>query len=80
MKIKYAMILAAGFGKRMRPLTSDTPKPLLKIGGQTMLHRILNQLESSSFSNIYISVPVLSGARMMAPMPSLMPPPMPGMI
>ena len=33
--IKKAMILAAGFGKRLNPLTLNCPKPLLKIGKET---------------------------------------------
>ena len=37
MKIRHGMILAAGLGKRMQPLTNKKPKPLLEIGGITLL-------------------------------------------
>ena len=42
MKIKTALILCAGFGKRLNPLTSSIPKPLLKINNITMLENCIN--------------------------------------
>ena len=42
MKINTALILCAGFGKRLNPLTLKTPKPLLKINNITMLENCIN--------------------------------------
>ena len=50
--IKKAMILAAGFGKRVRPLTLNCPKPLLKIGKETLLS---NTIEFLKKFGIYLS-------------------------
>ena len=50
------MILAAGYGKRMMPLTKETPKPLLKIGNETLLDRNIKHVLSNGFDEIIINV------------------------
>jgi len=54
--IKKAMILAAGFGKRIHPLTLKHPKPLLKIGSETLLSNTLKFLELSEIKDVVINV------------------------
>ena len=44
MTIDKAFILGAGFGKRMRPLTNDIPKPMLEVGGTPMVDQALDKL------------------------------------
>ena len=56
MKITKAMILCAGFGKRLRPLTLSSPKPLLKIGDQTLLSNTLHMLEQYGVKKAVINV------------------------
>lgn len=60
MKIKFGMILAAGLGKRMLPLTLTTPKPLIKINDITLLERSINLLIISGIQEISINVHYLS--------------------
>ena len=54
--INKAMILAAGFGKRIHPLTHKLPKPLLKIGNTTLLSNALKFLELFGISEVVINV------------------------
>ena len=50
------MILAAGFGKRMQPLTLNCPKPLLKIGNETLLSNTLKFLEAFGIEQVIVNV------------------------
>jgi len=54
--IKKAMILAAGFGKRLNPLTLNCPKPLLQIGQKTLLSNTINFLEQSGIKKVVINI------------------------
>jgi len=50
-----AMILAAGRGERMRPLTDDMPKPLLRIGGQTLIEHHVHTLAAAGITELVIN-------------------------
>ncbi len=56
MNIKHGMILAAGLGKRMQPLTLKIPKPLLEINNYTLLERAINLLIDHGVQEISINV------------------------
>jgi len=53
------MILAAGRGERMRPLTEHTPKPLLQVGGKALLQYHLEHLVAAGVSDIVINISYL---------------------
>jgi dTDP-glucose pyrophosphorylase/CBS domain-containing protein len=50
-----ALIMAGGFGNRLRPLTDNIPKPMLKVGDQPLLERIVEQLKDEKVHDINIS-------------------------
>ena len=60
MKIKHGMILAAGLGKRMQPITLKTPKPLIQIGKKNLLERAIDLLINHGIEEIAINVYHLS--------------------
>ena len=56
MKIKHGMILAAGLGKRMQPITLKIPKPLIQIGNKNLLDRAIELLINHGVDEIVINV------------------------
>jgi dTDP-glucose pyrophosphorylase len=48
-------LMAGGFGKRLHPLTEDTPKPLLKVGDRPIIETIIQQFIDHGFKNFFIS-------------------------
>lgn len=50
------VIMAGGKGLRLRPLTIETPKPMLEINGKPMIQLVIENLKLSGFKNFYISV------------------------
>lgn len=55
-KVERAIIMAAGIGKRMRPVTLTTPKPLVKVNGTRMIDTVINGLRNNGIREIYIVV------------------------
>ena len=60
MNVKHAMILAAGLGTRMKPLTLEIPKPLIKVRSKSLLERSINLLENHGVEQITINVHYLA--------------------
>lgn len=55
-KVERAIIMAAGKGTRLRPLTESTPKPLIKVNGTRMIDSIIRALYKNGITEIYVVV------------------------
>ena len=53
-KPMQAVIMAGGFGKRLRPLTDDTPKPMLQVGGKPLMERTIESFQKAGIHRINV--------------------------
>jgi MurNAc alpha-1-phosphate uridylyltransferase len=53
---KRAMVLAAGRGVRMRPLTETLPKPLIEVGGRALVDRVIDRLEEAGVEAVAVNI------------------------
>lgn len=53
-EVKQAIIMAAGLGNRIRPVTLTTPKPLVKVNGKRMIDTVIEGLHDNEITAIYI--------------------------
>src|SRR3546814_15944287 len=59
---KTAMVMAAGLGKRMRPLTATRPKPLVEVAGQPLIDHVFDRLRSAGVKRAVVNVHYLADA------------------
>ena len=59
-RLKKAMILAAGFGTRLLPLTDDIPKALIEANGKPMISNVINKLIDSGIEELVINTHYLA--------------------
>ena len=60
--IETAMVMAAGLGKRMRPLTASRPKPLVEVAGKPLLDHVFDRLRSAGIKRAVVNVHYLADA------------------
>ncbi|HQQ13352.1 MAG TPA: NTP transferase domain-containing protein, partial [Bacteroidales bacterium] len=53
---RWAMVLAAGLGSRLKQFTADKPKALVEIGGKTLLEHVLENLKRNGFTDVVVNV------------------------
>jgi N-acetyl-alpha-D-muramate 1-phosphate uridylyltransferase len=56
-----AMVMAAGLGKRMRPLTATRPKPLIEVAGRSLIDHVLDRLKAAGVAKAVVNVHYLAG-------------------
>ena len=59
---KTAMVMAAGLGKRMRPLTATRPKPLVEVAGKPLLDHVFDRLRAAGVEKVVVNVHYLADA------------------
>ncbi len=60
MRDNFIVLMAGGKGSRLRPLTDEIPKPMLKVGDKPILEIIINQFRSFGFKNFIVSISYLA--------------------
>ena len=61
-KIESAMVMGAGIGRRMRPLTATRPKPLVRVAGKPLIDHSLDRIEAAGVGHVVVNVHYLADA------------------